>query len=324
MVMVAGSGNRRAQVIFVVDTPSAYDEKHGELLSPESKVGKIFHKLLGETPYTRADVYITALCKVRNANGRVSKKDLAFWADDFKAELDSIVPQVVVAIGKTVIDTFAKGLSVKADHGKARQIQWNEHDLLLVPWYSPAVVFNQWGLLNTLVQDARRLDREINGNGETKEKSYELVDEETAAGKLLRFYGDVGFDVESTSPSRGKVFQSNEADICGGSFSFAEGTGFYTSLGEKGKVHPGLAGVLESHLWNKVVAGGKFEYKTLKRLGVTLYNFDDIQPAAALLNEDSVSLKILGRQILGDSPESIKGGWSDEEQHTGWASEAGN
>ncbi len=101
MVMVAGSGNRRAQVIFVVDTPSAYDEKHGELLSPESKVGKIFHKLLGETPNTRADVYITALCKVRNANGRVSKKDLAFWADDFKAELDSIVPQVVVAIRLT-------------------------------------------------------------------------------------------------------------------------------------------------------------------------------------------------------------------------------
>ena len=300
-------------ILFVAESPS-YSEKPGEVLSEKSKNGKFFNQLLKETPYDRLDINVTYLCK-QIVNGKVGKKDIKIWSDVFEEEVKRIGPQVVVGMGKNVIDHFAKGVKLQVDHGKRMMIEWKGMDLIFVPWYSPSVVFADWSILNTVVNDARRLEDEINFNIE-KEKKYELVEEDAGVGRLLSRYDDVGFDVESTSPTRGlpkkRVFQSNQAEIVGASFSAAAGEAFYLSLEEKGKINEGLAGVLESPLWNKIVAGGKFEYKTLQRLGVTLYPFEDIQLAAALVGEDSMSLKVMGRQLLGDSPETIRGVWGGE------------
>ena len=219
-------------------------------------------------------------------------------------------PDVLLLIGKKAIEQYIPKCNMKAEHGKARML---EDGKVIVPWMHPALGMMVFDVAFTMIRDAEDFKSQVNNVGKERKIDYEVVEEEEAVDRLFSQYGELGFDVESTSPTRGGTFQTGEASIVGASFSQDEGTGFYCSLEKEGEIDLGLAGMLESQLWTKIVAGGKFETKTLKRLGVTLYPFEDIQLAAALTGETSVSLKVMGRQILDEDPQKIQEVWSEEE-----------
>ena len=112
----------------------------------------------------------------------------------------------------------------------------------------------------------------------------------------------IGFDIETTSPKRGRYLAVHECEIVGWSVAWAEGQAMYVT----GK--PSLfSRILESDEWQKVCHNVKFEWTVLSRdIGVTLSNFEDTKLAAYLLGYHSTHLKNLTRQILGRDPISYE------------------
>ena len=108
----------------------------------------------------------------------------------------------------------------------------------------------------------------------------------------------IGFDLETTSPHRGKHLMVHEARIIGFSVSYAANTGLYIAGVPEGL----LKWALEDPSVTKVCHNSKFEYSVLKSHGINLVNFEDTKLAAYLLGYQNTSLKALARQLLGRDP----------------------
>ena len=108
----------------------------------------------------------------------------------------------------------------------------------------------------------------------------------------------IGFDLETTSPRRGKHLAVQECQIIGYSVSWSPNQGVYVS-GPPGVF---MKGVLEDSRITKVCHNSKFEYSVLRNHGIELVGFEDTKLAAYLLGYHTTHLKVLARQLLGREP----------------------
>ena len=109
----------------------------------------------------------------------------------------------------------------------------------------------------------------------------------------------IGFDTETTSPTRGNnVFLTDEAELVGYSFSLETNMGFYVDAKDFGAVK----GVLESPHITKVMHNAAFDMKMCLKYGVVVQNVVDTKLGAYLLGERATGLKDLTRRYLGIEP----------------------
>lgn len=108
---------------------------------------------------------------------------------------------------------------------------------------------------------------------------------------------EIGFDVETTSPKRGKALAVQECRVVGYSVAWDRGKAAYTA-----NPPATFIPVLTSPAITKVCHNAKFEHTVLANMGVSLQGFEDTKLAAYLLDYPSTHLKDLVRQELGRDP----------------------
>lgn len=141
--MVMGHGNLNADVVFVVEQPSAEDTVNLSYLS--GRESPVLNHMLMCLDLKRPDVYITGLSKwttdCRNLTSAESTRLLKY----LRRELDIIRPKVVVVLGRSLVQIVTPGFDLSTELGKAVQCQTFD----LIPMFHPSTA-----LVNTHARNA--------------------------------------------------------------------------------------------------------------------------------------------------------------------------
>lgn len=265
---VPGSGPS-GDWFFVGEAPGEEEDK--SLVPFVGKAGRRFNALLEhEAGLARASVYVTNVERHRPPGNRPPRKsEIVACLSDLKSDLMKVRPKYVVAMGAKAIGTFKKGVKLAAEHGKGSlltNVLGTGLDVMFVPWYHPAYSFRNPGIIGVMTSDAQRLRQEVAGTAEVPTNYTLGLDSMDLKG--VKQYG---FDTETTSPQRGGVFQTGEAELVGYSIAVERGRAAYVPLRERdGDGGSGLfaAGRLErlkGIVEDQVVGGSGYEQKGLDR-----------------------------------------------------------
>ena len=297
-VSVPGRGSAPAEVMIVGEAPGVIEADTGEEFVGWS--GSILDRLLDMCDLERESCFVTNMVKHRTPRNRKPKVSEARACAPFlDRQLALVRPRIIIAMGAVAAKFFDKSVKLRNDHGRARKIRRGNAEYFLIPMYHPAATRYDAEKWSVLASDFYRLDVELDicrAQTELPATDYNLVSDEQAV-QLALTATPLGFDVETTSPKRGKYLAVQETEITGYSVSWAPSQAVFV----EGK--PEMIGeVLSSPLYQVVCHNTKFEYGRLAALGIPLENWEDTKLAGWLLQYHSTHLKAMTRQLLGRDP----------------------
>ena len=132
--IVFGSGNPRARLVFVGEGPGAEEDVQG--LPFVGAAGQLLTKMIQAMGLRRDDVYICNVVKCRPPGNRNPEPDEIAACEPFlRAQLQSIQPAVVVALGKFAAQTLLRDSTpITRLRGQWRTYQ----GMRLMPTFHPA------------------------------------------------------------------------------------------------------------------------------------------------------------------------------------------
>jgi uracil-DNA glycosylase family 4 len=132
--IVFGSGNPRARLVFVGEGPGAEEDAQG--LPFVGAAGQLLTKMISAMGLRRDDVYICNVVKCRPPGNRNPEPDEISACEPFlRAQLESIGPEVVVALGKFAAQTLLR----EATPITRLRGQWRTYQgMRLMPTFHPA------------------------------------------------------------------------------------------------------------------------------------------------------------------------------------------
>ncbi|MGO9063809.1 MAG: uracil-DNA glycosylase [Myxococcaceae bacterium] len=132
--IVFGTGHPRARLVFVGEGPGAEEDVQG--LPFVGPAGQLLTKMIAAMGLKREDVYICNVVKCRPpANRNPEPDEIAACEPFLRAQLHSIGPQVVVALGKFAAQTL---LQESTPITRLRG-QWRSYQgMKLMPTFHPA------------------------------------------------------------------------------------------------------------------------------------------------------------------------------------------
>jgi len=133
--IVFGSGNPRAEIVFVGEGPGADEDEQG--LPFVGRAGQLLTEMIEKgMKIRRADVYICNIVKCRPPENRKPEKDEVAACRQFvERQLSSIRPRVICALGATAAETL---LGSRESMGKLRGRWFEFHGIPLIVTYHPA------------------------------------------------------------------------------------------------------------------------------------------------------------------------------------------
>ena len=137
--IVFGSGNPKAELVFVGEGPGEEEDKQG--IPFVGAAGQLLTKMIEAMKFSRDTVYICNVVKCRPPNNRNPEADEIQACEPFlKAQLAVIKPKVIVALGK-----FAAQTLLRDDTPITRMRgQWRSYEgIELMPTYHPAYLLRQ-------------------------------------------------------------------------------------------------------------------------------------------------------------------------------------
>jgi DNA polymerase len=137
--IVFGTGNPRAELVFVGEGPGEEEDKQG--VPFVGKAGQLLTKMTEAMQFSRDDVYICNVVKCRPPNNRNPEPDEIEACEPFlKAQLASLQPKVIVALGKFAAQTLLREqTAITRLRGQWRQYQ----GIPLMPTFHPAYLLRQ-------------------------------------------------------------------------------------------------------------------------------------------------------------------------------------
>lgn len=301
---VTGEGPVPCDWMFVGGAPGANENARGRPFVGQA--GGLLDRLLVKAGLSREEVYITNLvhhCPPGNRNPR--KAEITACLPFLRAEVESVQPKYVVVMGRPAVDALVPGTSLKSSHGKARAGEVLARGVTVVPWWHPAYALRRANIRVQMEQDAERLQREVEGVGVARPvKDYRLIHTEWELARYVSSRAPIAVDIETTSPVRGGVFQTDEAQLVGFSVSVEP----YSAVYYPTTTVPDLLRYwLESPAIPIICHNTKFEWKQFwARHDVTTTNCEDTRLLAYLLEQPATDLKTLARQWLGEEPTTFK------------------
>jgi DNA polymerase len=148
---VPGIGNPQAEVFFVGEAPSYFDDRRGYPFSGPS--GDFLDELLAFAGLKRSEIYLTNLVKHRVPDSRELRPDeIAACADYLTRQIAAVNPRVIVALGRGALARFLPGAKISGVHGQAKVVNGR----VVVAMYNPAAALHQEALRETVVADFTR------------------------------------------------------------------------------------------------------------------------------------------------------------------------
>ncbi len=132
--IVFGSGNPRAELVFVGEGPGENEDLQG--VPFVGAAGDLLTKMIGAMGFTRNDVYIANVVKCRPPGNRNPEPDEIAACEPFlRSQLLALQPKVIVALGKFAAQTLLRDTTpITRMRG-----QWRQYEgIQLMPTFHPA------------------------------------------------------------------------------------------------------------------------------------------------------------------------------------------
>ncbi len=153
-----GSGNERARVLFVVDSPQEKDDLRGSLFSSES--GKILDNVLTLADLDRSkDLFITSIVKCPTKDGTPpTRAQMDECMPLLREQVRHIKPNIIVCLGETatrkMIDEY---VYVSRIHGRF----YKKGKLFFMATHSPYELADDLEMRLTFFEDMKLLGKAI-------------------------------------------------------------------------------------------------------------------------------------------------------------------
>ena len=131
--VVFGSGNPKAEVLFIGEAPGANEDKQGIPFCGMS--GQVLNELLNSVGLSREDIFITntILCRPEN-NRNPAKEEVENCRDRLDRLIDIMQPKVIVTIGNFATERILGKKGITSLRGKIFEINGKK----IVPVIHPA------------------------------------------------------------------------------------------------------------------------------------------------------------------------------------------
>ncbi len=139
--IVFGSGSPRAEIAFVGEGPGVDEDLEG--IPFVGAPGELLTKMIEAMGYRRDDVYISNIVKCRPPGNRTPELEEVHACEPFlRAQLASIQPKVIVALGKFAAQTLLRDETPITD----LRGNWREYGgIPLMPTFHPAYLVKKPG-----------------------------------------------------------------------------------------------------------------------------------------------------------------------------------
>lgn len=296
--IIGGDGPTDSSVMFVGEAPGRQEVAYRRPFV--GAAGNLLNKaLLPGIGVERGQVYVTNVVKHwPPGNRKPTAAEIRACLPNLVEELQTIRPKVVVVLGATALSVFKPKAKITNEHGVGIVMHWHGLQFVLVPWFHPAALLRNANLLPLAMADCGRFWAIVENAQQPKPAPQYVF-----CGTIPTLTSsEIGLDTETTSPTRGGVFATDEARVVGFSVSARSGEAYYCT-----DDIARLRTLAESPRITKICHNAKFEWKVLRNtFGIELTRFEDTKLAAYLLGEPDTGLKHLARQYLGVQPRTYK------------------
>ncbi len=156
--IVFGSGNPRAQLVFVGEGPGADEDMQG--LPFVGKAGQLLTKIIESINLNREEVYICNVVKCRPPNNRFPEKDeIAACSPFLLRQLEVIKPKVICCLGAAAAQTL---LNTKAPIGALRGRFRDYRGTQLMVTYHPAYLLRNPSAKREVWEDMKKIRETLN------------------------------------------------------------------------------------------------------------------------------------------------------------------
>jgi uracil-DNA glycosylase len=155
--VVFGSGNDRAELMFVGEAPGFHEDQQG--LPFVGQAGKLLEKLLAGVGMAREDVYIANVLKCRPPGNRDPQPDeIEACESHLFRQIELIEPTVVATLGNFATKLLSgRPLGITRVHGQEQRTTLGGRSVLLYPLYHPAAALYTPAMLKVLESDFSRI-----------------------------------------------------------------------------------------------------------------------------------------------------------------------
>jgi uracil-DNA glycosylase len=155
--VVFGSGNPRADLMFVGEAPGFHEDKQG--VPFVGQAGKLLDKLLGGIGLQRGDVFVANVLKCRPPGNRDPQPDeIEACESHLFRQIELIEPTVVATLGNFATKLLSgRPLGITRVHGQEQETTIGSRSVLLYPLYHPAAALYTPAMLKVLESDFARL-----------------------------------------------------------------------------------------------------------------------------------------------------------------------
>jgi len=158
---VPGTGNEKAEVMFIGEAPGREEDLKGEPFV--GAAGKFLNEMLESIELSRDKVYIANVLKHRPPNNRDPEPDEieACWPFLVK-QIDIIKPILVVFLGRHALNRFFPTAKISEVHGQAFRREWQGNKQVFLALYHPAAALYNGSMRETLKEDFAKIPKLIN------------------------------------------------------------------------------------------------------------------------------------------------------------------
>ena len=162
--VVFGSGNPRADLMFVGEAPGFHEDKQG--VPFVGQAGKLLERLLAGIDLRRENVYIANVLKCRPPGNRDPQQDeIESCEPHLFRQIELIEPKVIATLGNFATKLLSgRPLGITRVHGQEQSLTIAGRSVLLYPLYHPAAALYTPAMLKVLEADFARLP-ELMGAG---------------------------------------------------------------------------------------------------------------------------------------------------------------
>jgi DNA polymerase len=157
--VVPGSGNPKAEVMFIGEGPGKNEDIQGEPFV--GAAGKLLDEMLAQNNLQRKDVYIANVVKCRPPGNRDPlPQEVNICWPWLEKQISIIQPKLIVLLGRHSLQRFLPKARITEFHGRALRKNFPPFGkMVFFPCYHPAAALYNGGLKETLINDFSKIPK---------------------------------------------------------------------------------------------------------------------------------------------------------------------
>jgi uracil-DNA glycosylase len=149
---IFGTGNRRADVVVVGESPGLPDaDSEKPFMGP---VGQLLEKILLSIGLRREECYLTNVVKIISTGDEITPDVLAFFTPYLHREMAVIHPKVIISLGNTPTRAL---LNTKKPISQVRGDFYDYFDMRLMPTFNPAYLLRDASKKREVWEDMKKI-----------------------------------------------------------------------------------------------------------------------------------------------------------------------